>query len=165
MNGAGLESAPATASEEDFFKRLDERPTSSKLALTHAYVDLKDEENDGIDKVRRANNSIDSMARINFYQISDPHPRFHKLVNMALGPTQYGQSAAMIFLDWGRPWLFLENMQKWLRFLELAHLNVLDHGADPRMLNDADAYTAGKAMMEELTTQRNVNIEVFLTVL
>ncbi|KAJ9089090.1 hypothetical protein DSO57_1016361 [Entomophthora muscae] len=92
------------------------------------------------------------MARINFYQVSDPHPRFHKLVNLALGPLQYGQSAAMIFLDWGRPWLFLENIQKWLRFLELAHLNVLDHGCDPRMLNDPDAYTTGKAMMEELTT-------------
>ncbi|KAI0217324.1 hypothetical protein L0F63_002466, partial [Massospora cicadina] len=137
----GLESAPPTASEEEFFKRLDALPPSSKLALTHAYVDLRDEE------------SEDALARINFYQLADPHPRFHKLMGLALGPTQFKLSAAVIFLDWGKPWRFVETLLGWLGFLELAHLNVLDFGGDPRTVGDPEAYTAGKAMMEELTAQ------------
>lgn len=140
-SNGGLESAPASPSEEEYFKRLETLPVSSKLALTHDFIDLKDGE------------SEDSLARINFYQIADPHPRFHKLANMALGPTQYGQSTAMIFLNWGRPWLFLESLQKWLRFLELAHTEILDYGSDPRTVDDPDRYTTGKAMVDELKTQ------------
>lgn len=140
-SNGGLEAAPASSSEEEYFKRLEALPVSSKLALTHDFIDLKD------------GDSEDSLARINFYQLADPHPRYHKLANMALGPTQYGQSTAMIFLDWGRPWLFIESLQKWLRFLEIAHTEILDYGGDSRTVDDPDRYTTGKAMIEELKAQ------------
>ncbi|KAI9293188.1 hypothetical protein K502DRAFT_366931 [Neoconidiobolus thromboides FSU 785] len=141
------EDAPATTSEEDFFKYLDKNPASTKLAYTHSFVELKDEESD------------DTMARLNLYQLSEHDPKLHELVNLSLNYHTYKDSIALIFLDWSKPWEFINQLIKWLRVLEIAYYNALDHGGDPRTINDPNRWTQGIAHLDELKER----LELFLS--
>ncbi|KAI9247052.1 dynein light intermediate chain-domain-containing protein [Sporodiniella umbellata] len=105
--------------------------TTSTLALGYNAIDIQDEENEAI-------------ARLGVYQLGLSAAEYLPLLKFALGTDTLADSCVIIVLDWTRPWVFLESLQRWI--------HVLQHRID-EICKDGSAgesWSKGKAIVDEL---------------
>ncbi|KAJ1835073.1 hypothetical protein LPJ63_001431 [Coemansia sp. RSA 2711] len=96
------------------------------VALSYAFMDVGDE--DGED-----------VARVGVFQLASDGAADRELLRLVLDAQTFGGSAAVVVLDWARPWRFVKSLLRWLHVLAAAVDGVCG-GA---------AWTPGRAAVDE----------------
>ncbi|KAF9983870.1 hypothetical protein BGZ65_001340, partial [Modicella reniformis] len=135
VTNTGAGSAPVmvemgTSTSED---GLVDGQKKNDLALSYSFWNVEDDENE------------DTVARLGIYQIAGSHKSYYALLKYCLNTTTIAHSIVLIVLDWSRPWIFMETLQRWAKVLETAIQQICQEGAVA-----GAAWTRGKALMDEL---------------
>lgn len=59
----------------------------------------------------------DTLARLSVFLLSDPSPSFTSLLQPLLTQKTIPNTLVVILLDWAKPWLWLRQLQAWIRLL------------------------------------------------
>lgn len=105
--------------------------TTSTLALGYNVIDVQDEESEAI-------------ARLGVYQLGLSATEYLPLLKFALNTNTLSDSCAIIILDWTRPWLFLESLQRWMHVLQHRINEIRKDGSA------GETWSKGKAIVDEL---------------
>lgn len=69
--------------------------------------------------LKDASLSSDILARLSVYTVPSSAPSYTALIPHFLPPrTSLPHTAVIIVLDWTRPWTFVEELEKWLEWIE-----------------------------------------------
>ncbi|KAI0920968.1 hypothetical protein AcW1_004900 [Taiwanofungus camphoratus] len=81
--------------------------TRSDFALGYDWTDVRDDADEDI------------LARLSVYTVPSSAPSYTALIPHFLPPrTSLPHTAVIIVLDWTRPWTFVEELEKWLEWIE-----------------------------------------------
>ncbi|KAJ2855114.1 hypothetical protein FB639_006271, partial [Coemansia asiatica] len=119
---------------------IDSAVTLSKhdLALSYSYMDVRDEDNEEI------------IARVGIYQLASDRVSDRELLNFVLDAKSFSSSAAVIVLDWSKPWRFVKTLLRWLNVLSNAVDTVCsDAGTREAKTAKTGGWTQGRAIVDE----------------
>ncbi|KAI8322097.1 DLIC-domain-containing protein [Martensiomyces pterosporus] len=120
---------------------IDALVTLSKhdLALSYSYMDVRDEDNEEI------------VARLGIYQLASDRTTDRDLLRLVLDARTFPSSAAVIVLDWSKPWRFIKSLLRWHNVLnEAVELVCKDTGGrEATSAKGAGGWTLGKATVDE----------------
>ena len=94
-------------------KRSGLPPLESTLALGYTYIDIIDEENDGI-LFSLGYADIDILARLTMSLFPNPSKELTPLLHQTFTPTLLSQTTCVILLDWSTPWRWLRDLRDWI---------------------------------------------------
>ncbi|KAJ2849945.1 hypothetical protein IWW36_002254 [Coemansia brasiliensis] len=75
------------------------------MGLTYTFMDVDDEEGE------------ETIARVGLYQLASDRSADCGLLRLVLDAQTFGATAAVIVLDWGRPWRFIKSLIRWMHVL------------------------------------------------
>lgn len=107
-------------------------PIANEFALGYTYQDVLDADHEGsfsflIDDTTRANiMTIDILARVSIYLLSDPSPSFAPLLRPLLTPQSVPETLIVILLDWSSPWTWVRQLREWIRLLRSVLISLED---------------------------------------
>ncbi|KAJ2723221.1 hypothetical protein GGI07_002790 [Coemansia sp. Benny D115] len=102
------------------------------LSLSYSYMDVRDEDNEEI------------LARVGIYQLASDRAADRELLRFVLDARSVGDTAAVVVLDWSKPWRFVKSLLRWLDVLNQAVEEVCSEaGTRP------SGWTAGRAAVDE----------------
>ncbi|KAJ1962290.1 hypothetical protein GGI12_002734 [Dipsacomyces acuminosporus] len=120
---------------------IDSMVTLSKhdLALSYSYMDVRDEDNE------------ETIARLGIYQLASDRTTDRELLRLVLDARTFPSSAAIIVLDWSKPWRFIKSLLRWHNVLSEAIEMVCKDtgGREAAPAKGASAWTLGKATVDE----------------
>ena len=61
--------------------------------------------------------SVDVLARLGIYLISEPSPAFIPLLRPLFTPISLPETLIVVLLDWARPWEWVRQLKTWVRLL------------------------------------------------
>ncbi|KAJ2162975.1 hypothetical protein GGF46_000161 [Coemansia sp. RSA 552] len=105
------------------------------LALAYSYMDVRDEDNE------------DLLARVGIYQLASDRITDRELLRFVLDAQSFPNAAAVVVLDWSKPWRFVKSLLRWMNVLEQAAESVCSDTAG-REPGKSD-WTLGRATVEE----------------
>ncbi|KAJ2830306.1 hypothetical protein FBU31_002514 [Coemansia sp. 'formosensis'] len=131
LNGGGLTVEPSTA-------EVDSVVTLSKhdLALSYSYMDVRDEDNE------------ETVARLGIYQLASDRVSDRELLKFVLDARTFSNSAAIIVLDWSKPWRFVKTLLRWVNVLSGA-VDMVCNDTGGREVKGSGGWTLGKAAVDE----------------
>ncbi|KAJ2617145.1 hypothetical protein H4S08_000469 [Coemansia sp. RSA 1365] len=107
-----------------------------ELALTYSYMDVRDEDNE------------ETVARLGIYQLASDRITDRELLRFVLDAKSFPHAAAVIVLDWSRPWRFVKSLLRWINVLSHATEQVCcDTGGRATAANSN--WTVGRATVDE----------------
>ncbi|KAJ2663868.1 hypothetical protein IWW48_001134 [Coemansia sp. RSA 1200] len=109
------------------------------LALSYSYMDVRDEENEEL------------VARLGIYQLASDKTTDCELLKFVLDARSFPDSAAVIVLDWSKPWRFVKSLLRWLNVLNRA-VDMVKEDAGGREITSQrgpGGWTLGKATVDE----------------
>ncbi|PIA14252.1 DLIC-domain-containing protein, partial [Coemansia reversa NRRL 1564] len=107
-----------------------------ELALTYSYMDVRDEDNE------------ETVARLGIYQLASDRITDRELLRFVLDAKSFPHAAAVIVLDWSRPWRFVKSLLRWINVLSHATEQVCsDTGG--RATGANSNWTVGRATVDE----------------
>lgn len=129
--------------------------TTSTLALGYNVIDVQDEESEGkyffflkkivcMDHCSHILCIYAAIARLGVYQLGLSATEYLPLLKFALNTNTLSDSCAIIILDWTRPWLFLESLQRWMHVLQHRINEIRKDGSA------GETWSKGKAIVDEL---------------
>jgi dynein light intermediate chain 1 len=80
---------------------------ATRFGLGYTYHNLLDTDHD------------DMVARLSLYTLSTPDKQYAPLLARLLTPQAIPNTAAVILLDWAKPWDFIHTLRQWVRLLNL----------------------------------------------
>ncbi|KAJ2388413.1 hypothetical protein GGI23_006062 [Coemansia sp. RSA 2559] len=109
------------------------------LALSYSYMDVHDEENEEL------------ISRLGIYQLASDKTTDCELLKFVLDARSFPDSAAVIVLDWSRPWRFVKSLLRWLNVLSRAVAMVKEDtgGRETTSQKGPGGWTPGKATVDE----------------
>ncbi|KAJ2841151.1 hypothetical protein GGI22_008024, partial [Coemansia erecta] len=109
------------------------------LALSYSYMDVHDEENEEL------------ISRLGIYQLASDKTTDCELLKFVLDARSFPDSAAVIVLDWSRPWRFVKSLLRWLNVLSRAVAMVKEDtgGRETTSQKGPGGWTLGKATVDE----------------
>ncbi|KAJ2003008.1 hypothetical protein H4R26_003312, partial [Coemansia thaxteri] len=109
------------------------------MALTYSYMDVRDEDNE------------ETVARLGIYQLASDRASDRELLKLVLDARSFATSAAVIVLDWSRPWRFVKTLLRWVNVLSGAVDMVCSDtaGRESTSSKSASGWTLGKATVDE----------------
>ncbi|KAI9145036.1 dynein light intermediate chain-domain-containing protein [Paraphysoderma sedebokerense] len=96
------------------------RKHNQDLGLSYDYVEVTDEDNE------------DVIARLSFYHISHFQSTLTSLLQIPFSPSSLKDFAAIIAIDWSKPWSIVEQVERWLRVLETLISQIANKGEQIR---------------------------------
>ncbi|KAI9471298.1 hypothetical protein LPJ78_005592 [Coemansia sp. RSA 989] len=75
------------------------------MGLTYRYMDVDDEDGE------------ETIARVGLYQLASDRSADCGLLRLVLDAQTFGATAAVIVLDWARPWRFIKSLLRWMHVL------------------------------------------------
>ncbi|KAJ2776131.1 hypothetical protein H4R18_005829 [Coemansia javaensis] len=99
------------------------------LALSYAYIDVHDEDNE------------ETLARLGVYQLASDRAADRELLRLALDAQAFADAAAVVVLDWSRPWRFVKSLLRWI--------DVLSRAVDAVCGGGGGGWTPGRAAVDE----------------
>ncbi|KAJ2081449.1 hypothetical protein H4R24_002330 [Coemansia sp. RSA 988] len=107
-----------------------------ELALTYSYMDVRDEDNE------------ETVARLGIYQLASDRITDRELLRFVMDAKSFPHAAAVIVLDWSRPWRFVKSLLRWINVLSHATEQVCsDTGGRATSANSN--WTVGRATVDE----------------
>ncbi|KAJ2611932.1 hypothetical protein GGH99_004133 [Coemansia sp. RSA 1285] len=109
------------------------------LALSYSYMDVRDEENEEL------------VARLGIYQLASDKTTDCELLKFVLDARSFPDSAAVIVLDWSKPWRFVKSLLRWLNVLNRV-VDMVKEDAGGREITSQrgpGGWTLGKATVDE----------------
>ncbi|KZO98132.1 DLIC-domain-containing protein [Calocera viscosa TUFC12733] len=104
-------------------RKTEDEAQSADFALGYGWADVKDDADE------------DTLARLSVYSVPSSAPSHLALVDHFLPPrTSLPHTSVVIVLDWTRPWTFVSQLEKWLKWVE--HWAEGEKGRDLDMLHD-----------------------------
>ncbi|KAJ1817515.1 hypothetical protein LPJ60_004797 [Coemansia sp. RSA 2675] len=148
--GNGLNTAPQPSAStglggsggglavESFTAEVDSVVTLSKhdLALSYSYMDVRDEDNE------------ETVARLGIYQLASDRVSDRELLKFVLDARTFSSSAAIIVLDWSKPWRFVKTLLRWMNVLGCA-VAMVCNDTGGREVKGSGGWTLGKATVDE----------------
>ncbi|KAJ2779678.1 hypothetical protein GGI15_003794 [Coemansia interrupta] len=117
------------------------------LALSYSYMDVRDEDNE------------ETIARFGIYQLASDRVSDRELLRFVMDVRSFSASAAVIVLDWSKPWRFVKTLLRWMNVLTAAVDTVCsDTGGRESTSGKAGGWTRGRATVDECRER----LEVFL---
>ncbi|KAJ1795581.1 hypothetical protein LPJ59_004263 [Coemansia sp. RSA 2399] len=109
------------------------------LALSYSYMDVRDEENEEL------------ISRLGVYQLASDKTTDCELLKFVLDARAFPDSAAVIVLDWSKPWRFVKSLLRWLNVLSRAVDVVKEDtgGREATSQKGPGGWTLGKATVDE----------------
>ncbi|KAI4765592.1 hypothetical protein E4T52_09282 [Aureobasidium sp. EXF-3400] len=80
---------------------------ATRFGLGYTYQNLLDTDHD------------DMVARLSLHTLSTPDKQYAPLLARLLTPQAIPNTAAVILLDWAKPWDFIHTLRQWVRLLNL----------------------------------------------
>ncbi|KAJ1939869.1 hypothetical protein FBU59_003981, partial [Linderina macrospora] len=140
-NGQGSNTVSTAIGTSDPLSEIETLVTLSKhdLALSYSYMDVRDEDNE------------ETIARLGIYQLASDRTTDRELLKYVLDARTFGDAAAVIVLDWSKPWRFVKSLLRWCNVLTEAIESVCrDTGGREAASNKgASGWTLGKATVDE----------------
>ncbi|KAJ1989029.1 hypothetical protein EDC05_004950 [Coemansia umbellata] len=109
------------------------------LSLSYSYMDVRDEDNE------------ETVARVGIYQLASDKATDCELLKFVLDARSFPDSAAVVVLDWSRPWRFVKSLLRWLNVLSRA-VDMVGKDTDGREATSqkgSGGWTLGKATVDE----------------
>ncbi|KAJ2704046.1 hypothetical protein FB645_003579 [Coemansia sp. IMI 203386] len=147
--GNGLDTATSTATTaaatsvttaDTSMAEIDSVVTLSKhdLALSYSYMDVRDEDNEEV------------ISRVGIYQLASDRISDRELLNFVLDAKSFSAAAAVIVLDWSKPWRFVKTLLRWLNVLsDAVDMVCSDAGGRGAKTSNAGGWTQGRAVVDE----------------
>ncbi|KAJ2251977.1 hypothetical protein GGI13_003545 [Coemansia sp. RSA 455] len=131
LSGGGL-------TVESSVAEVDSVVTLSKhdLALSYSYMDVRDEDNE------------ETVARLGIYQLASDRVSDRELLKFVLDARTFASSAAIIVLDWSKPWRFVKTLLRWVNVLSGA-VDMVCNDTGGREVKGSGGWTLGKAAVDE----------------
>ncbi|KAJ1665871.1 hypothetical protein IW140_002952 [Coemansia sp. RSA 1813] len=109
------------------------------LALSYSYMDVRDEDNEEL------------VSRLGIYQLASDKTTDCELLRFVLDVRSFPNSAAVIVLDWSKPWRFVKSLLRWLNVLSRAVDMVKEDtgGREATSQKSPGGWTLGKATVDE----------------
>ncbi|KAJ2745131.1 hypothetical protein GGI20_002393 [Coemansia sp. BCRC 34301] len=107
------------------------------LALSYSYLDVRDEDNE------------ETLARLGIYQLASDRVSDRELLKFVLDARTFGSSAAIVVLDWSKPWRFVKTLLRWMNVLSGAVDMVCNDTGGRETSKGAGGWTQGKAAVDE----------------
>ncbi|KAJ2706553.1 hypothetical protein H4R19_005000, partial [Coemansia spiralis] len=109
------------------------------LALSYSYIDARDEDNE------------ETLARLGVYQLASDRIADRELLQFVLDAKSFPGAAAVIVLDWSRPWRFVKSLLRWINVLTHAVAAVCSDtgGREAGSSKGASGWTLGAATVDE----------------
>ncbi|KAJ2898130.1 hypothetical protein GGI21_000762 [Coemansia aciculifera] len=135
----GFGSSSGHAAVESSATEVDSVVALSKhdLALSYSYMDVRDEDNE------------ETLARLGIYQLASDRVSDRDLLKFVLDARTFGSSAAIIVLDWSKPWRFVKTLLRWVNVLSGAVDMVCRDTGGRESAKGAGGWTLGKAAVDE----------------
>ncbi|KAI7827258.1 dynein light intermediate chain-domain-containing protein [Kickxella alabastrina] len=141
--GNGLETANTgtlnSGLGDQGFSEIDSVVTLSKhdLALSYSYMDVRDEDNE------------ETVARLGVYQLASDRTTDRELLRFVLDARSFSTSAAIVVLDWSKPWRFVKALLRWINVLVRAVEMVCDDTGGREATGKTSGWTQGRAAVDE----------------
>ncbi|KAJ2558490.1 hypothetical protein EV175_000760 [Coemansia sp. RSA 1933] len=109
------------------------------LALSYSYMDVRDEDNEEL------------ISRLGVYQLASDKTTDRELLSFVLDARSFPDTAAVIVLDWSKPWRFVKSLLRWLNVLSRAVDLVKEDtgGREATSQKGPGGWTLGKATVDE----------------
>jgi dynein light intermediate chain 1 len=101
---------------------------ATRFGLGYTYHNVVDADHD------------DMLARLSLYTLTSPDKHYAPLLTRLLTPHAIPHTAAVILLDWAKPWLFIDTLRESLRLLHLVTSSLDDSAAQSAMQENMAAW-------------------------
>ncbi|KAI4720353.1 hypothetical protein E4T48_03402 [Aureobasidium sp. EXF-10727] len=100
---------------------------ATRFGLGYTYHNVLDSDHD------------DMVARLSLYTLTTPDKQYAPLLTRLLTPDAIPNTAAVILLDWAKPWDFIHTLRQWVRLLTLV-TSSLDEPAQAALQENISAW-------------------------
>ncbi|THX87081.1 hypothetical protein D6D05_02291 [Aureobasidium pullulans] len=102
-------------------------PLATRFGLGYTYHNVFDSDHE------------DMVARLSLYTLTSPDKQYAPLLTRLLTPDAIPNTAAVILLDWAKPWDFIHTLRQWTRLLNLV-TSSLDETAQEALQENMSAW-------------------------
>lgn len=100
---------------------------ATKFGLGYTYHNVFDQDHD------------DMLARLSLYTLTNPDKQYAPLLTRLLTPQAIPNTAAVVLLDWAKPWDFARTLRQWIRLLNLV-TSSLDEASQTALQENMSAW-------------------------